>query len=225
MSEAYAKQIERLLRSHANEDIAGPMIAYMRNQFPFLGIKMPERVALTKQFMKEYGVPTGEELNRAVRELWVLPEREFQYTALALLNRRTKEAAPSQVELLEYIITTGSWWDTVDYIASRLVGSLFTRYPELIAVYAQKWIHSDDLWLRRTAILFQLTYKERTDTELLYSSIRICADEQDFFIRKAIGWALREYSKTDADAVKRFAAETRLSPLSMREALKRIGKD
>ena len=141
MTEAYAKQTERLLRSHANADIAGPMIAYMRNQFPFLGIKMPERVALTKQFMKEYGVPTGEELDQAVRELWVLPEREFQYTALALLDKRTKEAAPSQVELLEYIITTGSWWDTVDYIASRLVGSLFNRYTELIAVYAQKWIH------------------------------------------------------------------------------------
>lgn len=224
MTQAYAKQIEYLLRSHANRDTAEPMIAYMRNQFPFLGIKMPERVALTKQFIKEHGVPAGEELEQAVLELWALPEREFQYTALMLLDKRVKEAASSQVELLERLITTGSWWDTVDYIASRLVGSLFTRYPEFITVYAGKWIYSEDLWLRRTAILFQLYYKERTDTELLFSFIRICADEEEFFIRKAIGWVLREYSKTDADAVKRFVSETKLSPLSVREALKKIEK-
>ncbi|MFC5647811.1 DNA alkylation repair protein [Paenibacillus solisilvae] len=223
MTQTYAMQIELLLRGHANAEIAGPMIAYMRNQFPFLGIKMPQRSALTKQFMKENGAPSGEELEQAVRELWALPEREFQYTALMMLEKRVKEITPAQTELLEHIITTGSWWDTVDVIAGHLVGALFSRYPELIPVYTQKWIHSDNLWLRRTAILFQLQYKGRTDKELLFSFIRLCAGEEDFFIRKAIGWALREYSKTNPDAVRQFVAGIELSPLSKREALKRMG--
>ncbi|BBH23793.1 hypothetical protein Back11_51380 [Paenibacillus baekrokdamisoli] len=225
MSSSYAKQMEAWLRSHQNSETAGPMIAYMRNQFPFLGLKTPQRMAVTKQFVKEHGIPSGEDLEQAVRELWTMPEREFHYTAILLLEKRMKEALPSQVNLLEYIITTHSWWDTVDLIASHLVGDLFTRYPALIPVYTSKWILSDDLWLRRSAILFQLGYKGKTDTELLFSFIDQCKDENDFFIRKAIGWALREYSKTDAEAVRHFVAQTELSPLSVREALKRVGKE
>ncbi|QYR22012.1 DNA alkylation repair protein [Paenibacillus sp. sptzw28] len=225
MNTTYAGRLEEWLRTHENAAAAEPMSAYMRNQFPFLGIKNPERAALTKQFIKGNGVPSGEELEEVALKLWALPEREFQYTAMQLLEKRLEEAAPSQAKLLEILITTKPWWDTVDLIAGHLVGSLFTRYPELVPAHAHRWIESDNLWLRRSALLFQLGYKGRTDRELLFSFIRRCAGEKDFFIRKAIGWALREYGKTDAEAVRQFVRETELSPLSVREALKRIGSE
>ncbi|MCQ6561972.1 DNA alkylation repair protein [Paenibacillus mendelii] len=220
MNSAYVNQLEEWLRSQANEANAGPMSTYMRNRFPFLGLKNPERVILTRSFLLEYGMPPDEELEQIVRELWLLPEREFQYTAMHLLEKRMKQSEPERIELLQWMITTKSWWDTVDLIAGKLVGGLFTRYPELIPVYTDIWIASEDLWLRRSAILFQLGYKRDTDQQLLFDYIRRCAGEDDFFIRKAIGWALREYSKTDKEAVIAFVAETKLSPLSVREALK-----
>lgn len=199
------------------------MAAYMRDQFAFLGIRTPERAALTKQFMKANGVPAGAELETVVRLLWALPEREFHYAAMMLTEKRKKELGPGQMELLEHLITKHSWWDTVDLLASHLAGAVFSGYPELVPAYAEKWAASDDLWLRRRAILFQLGYKQRTDAELLFSLVRRMAHESDFFMRKAIGWALREYAKTDPDAVRAFVRETELSPLSVREALKHIG--
>lgn len=219
----YELELEKWLRSHSNKENAAAMAAYMRDQFPFLGIKSPERVALTRQFLKEKGTPALEELEAVIRALWKLPERECQYTAIMLLDKRLKGLDAAWIGLLEMMIVTSSWWDTVDIIAGRLVGSLFSRYPELIPAYAGKWIESDNLWLRRSAILFQLGYKEKTDKELLFAFIRQCADEEDFFIRKAIGWALREYAKTDEQSVRAFVKETPLSALSVREALKRIG--
>lgn len=216
----YAGRLQARLRSHANPDLAGPMQDYMRGQFAFLGIKSPERAALVRQFLQENGVPEDGELEKVVRELWAQPEREFQYAALTLLGKRSKTADASRIELLEELITTKSWWDTVDELAGHAVGELFTRFPGLIPVRTQRWMASNSMWLQRTALLFQLRYKERTDAALLFDLIRQCADSKEFFIRKAIGWALREYSKTDEAAVRRFVAETALSPLSIREALK-----
>ncbi|MNI03646.1 DNA alkylation repair enzyme [compost metagenome] len=192
----------------------------MRDQFSFLGIRSPERVALTKAFIKEYGTPEGDNLQAAVLELWRLPEREFHYTAMVLLEKKKKKSELSRIDLLEQLVVDNSWWDTVDFLASHLIGAQFTLFPELIPSYTQRWIESDNMWLQRTAILFQLGYKKRTDTDLLWSFIRHTADSKEFFIRKAIGWALREYSKTDEAAVRRFLDETQLSPLSVKEALK-----
>ncbi|UUZ92747.1 DNA alkylation repair protein [Paenibacillus sp. P25] len=217
---SYAGQLEALLRSRANPEQAAGMEAYMREQFPFLGIKTPEREALTKVFLKEHGVPSGDTLEEAVRALWRLPEREFQYTAMALLDKRRKDAGSARIDLLEELVTAKSWWDTVDLLAARLIGNHFTLYPEQIPGYTGRWLDSGNLWPQRSVLLFQLGYKKRTDTALLFGAIRHCADSKEFFIRKAIGWALREYSKTDEAAVRAFVAETPLSPLSVREALK-----
>ncbi|MBM7566577.1 DNA alkylation repair protein [Paenibacillus sacheonensis] len=221
---AYADKLETLLRSHANAEQTVEMKAYMRDQFSFLGIRTPERAALTKPFMKEHGVPAMDELGSVVRLLWALPEREFHYTAMLLMEKRKKELGPERMELLEHLITTKSWWDTVDLLASHLAGAAFGKHPELVPAYVEKWIGSDNLWLRRSAILYQLGYKDRTDAALLFSLIRRTAHESDFFMRKAIGWALREYGKSDPDAVRAFVRETELSPLSVREALKHIGE-
>ncbi|MCZ8512686.1 DNA alkylation repair protein [Paenibacillus filicis] len=216
----YVARLESWMREHANMEQAGPMEAYMRGQFPFLGIKSPERKELTRAFIKEHGVPQGEALEMVVRALWRLPEREFQYVAMTLLEKRRKETDPSRIELLEELILAKSWWDTVDWLASHGVGAHLASFPEQIPGCVECWMASWNLWLQRTAILFQLGYKRRTDTKLLFRLISECADSKEFFIRKAIGWALREYSKTDENAVRAFVAEQPLSPLSVREALK-----
>lgn len=221
---AYVESLADYFRKHGDRNTAVAMEAYMRNQYPFLGMKTPERSALTKAFWAEHGIPSGEELLDVVRQLWLLPEREFQNVGMAYLDKYAKQAKPGDIESFERLVTTKSWWDTVDYLASHTIGDLLAKYPELIPDYPDRWIRSDNLWLRRTAILYQLRYKQRTDTGRLYGYILLCKDESEFFIRKAIGWALREYAKTDPDAVRSFVAEHRLSPLSEREALKNIGK-
>ncbi len=219
---SYTRALAVWFREHADAKKAGPMEGYMRNRFSFLGIKTPERIQLTREFWSKYGFPVGEELLLVVQQLWQLPEREFQNVAMAFLEKHGKHAAKLDVDVFEKLVTTKSWWDTVDYLASHTMGDHLTKYPDLIPDYTGRWIQSDDLWLRRTAILYQLRYKERTDVERLFDYIVRCKDEKEFFIRKAIGWALREYSKTDKAAVLRFVSETQLSPLSEREALKYI---
>ncbi|WP_205516997.1 DNA alkylation repair protein [Paenibacillus sp. SYP-B3998] len=222
MSLPYTDKFEMWLREHHNASYAPSMEAYMRNQFPFLGIKNPERVALTKQFWKEHGFPKADEGVQIAQELWQLPEREFAYTAMMILVKLRKELEKSHLEVLEGFVVTKSWWDTVDIIADHLIGYYLQQFPELIPASVEKWLVSDNMWLQRTAILFQLKYKQKTDVPLLFDCIRRMADSKEFFIRKAIGWALREYSKTDAEAVRAFVATTELSPLSVREALKAI---
>ncbi|MFF2093452.1 DNA alkylation repair protein [Paenibacillus sp. NPDC058174] len=221
MSE-YIEALEQWLRKHANPEQAVPMQAYMRNQFPFLGLKSPERVELVKSFWKEHGVPKGEELLTAAVELWSLPEREFHYTALNLLDKRKKTAEISDIAVLEKLIVEHSWWDTVDILAAHPIGSLLRKYPELVSDYTEKWIQSDNMWLRRTALLYQLRYKESTDAERLFRYMESCKHEEEFFIRKAIGWALREYAKSDEESVVNYVQGAGLSPLSVKEALKHI---
>ncbi|MDQ1910454.1 DNA alkylation repair protein [Paenibacillus sp. GD4] len=220
----YTELLVERMRASACAEKAGPMEAYMKHHFPFLGLKTPERKVLMGEFVKEYGIPKGEKLLGVAEELWSLPEREFQYIAQGLLEKHVKKAEREHLDYLEKLIVTKSWWDTVDLLASKLVGGHLLRFPELIPAYTERWIGSDNLWLRRTALLFQLGYKEKTDEELLFRLIRRCAHEQEFFIRKGIGWALREYAKTSPEAVQRFVADTPLSPLSVREALKHVGE-
>ena len=220
--ENYTAELARWFRSHADPVKAAPMAAYMRDKFPFLGIKTPERNQLTRAFWAKHGIPSGDELLEVVRRLWELPEREFQNVAMAFLDKQGKRVRKEDIDTIEHLIITKSWWDTVDYLAAHSMGGLLAKYPELIPDYADRWIASDDFWLRRTAILYQLRYKSRTDVERLFAYVERCKDESEFFIRKAIGWALREYSKTDEDAVRGFVERTSLSPLSVREALKHV---
>ncbi|MFX3635591.1 MAG: DNA alkylation repair protein [Candidatus Pristimantibacillus sp.] len=218
----YSEELKCWFREHGDRSKAQSMEAYMRNQYSFLGIKAPERSLLLREFWKMNGMPEGEQLLQVVRQLWQQPEREFQNVAMDLLAKHAKNADKTHIDLLEELVMDKSWWDTVDVLAAHLIGQHFALYPELITAYTERWIESDNLWLRRTAILFQLKYKQRTDTGRLFDYINRTKDEKEFFIRKAIGWALREYSKTDEEAVIDFVAETKLSPLSEREALKRI---
>ncbi|MGI8926209.1 MAG: DNA alkylation repair protein [Tepidiformaceae bacterium] len=196
------------------------MARYMRGQFPFLGIGAPLQQQLARDALR--GLPaSGEgELGAAARMLWALPEREYQYAALGLLERHVRACGPDFIETVRELITTKSWWDTVDALASRVVGPLVLAHPALAATM-DAWIVADNLWLRRASLLHQLKYKGRTDVRRLFAHSLGRPAETEFFIRKAIGWALREYSKTDGGAVRRFVEEHEgeLSPLSRREAL------
>ncbi|MGI5177957.1 DNA alkylation repair protein [Dactylosporangium sp. CA-152071] len=207
-------ELRQVYRGHAAPGTAAGMRAYMRDQFDFLGIPSPVRRKLDKPFLR-----TDEPL-RLAQECWTQPEREFQYFACDLLTRHAKHLTAADLPALRALITTRPWWDTVDLLAANVVGPVVRHDQTPI----DAWIEDDDLWVVRTAILHQLKYREATDPRRLFSYSGRWKHEQDFFIRKAIGWALREYAKTDPDAVRAFvAANPDLSGLSRREALKNIG--
>ena len=221
----YTLSLKTLLEQNANPAQAGPMKKYMRDQFEYLGIKSPQNAALMREFINEYGLPPLEKLDIIARELWSLPQREFQYSAIALAGKLEKKLGPDFITTIEYLITTKSWWDTVDILAGHAVGDQFRRFPAVKEKYLKKWRKSNNFWLRRTTLLFQLGYKKETDFDLLCELVQENLGSDEFFINKAIGWALRQYAHTDPAPVKKFVKATKdLHPLSRREALKNIGE-
>ena len=192
----------------------------MRNQFKFYGIKAQDRKAIAAPFYRKENRPKIEDLEEVILTMWEDPHREFQYIAMELVDRYKKELTADYFHLLEEMITQKSWWDTVDYIASNLVGNLVRRFPEEGYKMIVKWRNSGNFWLVRTCILFQLKYKDEVDEELLFSLIRENNKDSEFFIRKAIGWSLRQYSKFKPERVVWFVENHELSGLSRREALK-----
>jgi 3-methyladenine DNA glycosylase AlkD len=213
------EQLTALFEEHRNDDNAGPMRKYMKDHFPFLGIKSPLRKELEKQFFKETGI-LKEEFNKDfVVGLWEKDEREYQYTAITYTGKFIKKLPKDAIQFLERLITTKSWWDSVDSIAP-LVGELARKYPELVEETINHWSVDENYWLRRVAILFQLKYKQQTNEALLYDYMVKNADSKEFFLQKAIGWALREYSKTNPESVKAFIEGNQLAPLSIREGSK-----
>jgi 3-methyladenine DNA glycosylase AlkD len=218
----YIKPLEKLFKSKANPERAEKMSQYMRNQFDYWGIMSPIRKELERQFISENGPPDIKDLKKITKELWSLPQREYQYTALLLLYRTKRIWREDMIPLFEYLIKTKSWWDTVDGIGPSLAGYYFQKFGGTKETTG-KWIESDNFWFRRSALIFQLKYRDKTDEKLLYSYINKCNHEDEFFIRKAIGWALREHAKRNPESVRKFVANTKLKPLSIREALKHIG--
>ena len=218
----YTASLKTLFEQNADPVQAAPMKKYMRDQFEYLGIKTPQNPALQKAFYKEQGLPELSELDEILRDLWSLPEREFQYVGMGLLGKFEKQFPAKFIDTVEYLIVTKSWWDTVDAIASHTVGTHFKRFPKIREAYLKKWRESKNMWMRRTAILFQLGYKKETNFELLSEIIRENLGSDEFFINKAIGWALRQYAYTDPSGVKKFVKSTALHPLSRREAMKHL---
>lgn len=202
---------------------AEAMTAYMKDVAPFLGIPAPLRRDLSKAVTQ--GAPRPSEADCAALALrcWRLPEREYQYFAVDYLRRHVSRCSSGFLPVVRHLIVTVPWWDTVDPLAAHTVGPLVAADPELARVM-DEWIEDEDLWLARTALLHQLRHKAATDTGRLFAYCRRRAGHPDFFVRKAIGWSLREYAKTDPDAVRAFVEAERaaLSPLSVREALKNL---
>jgi 3-methyladenine DNA glycosylase AlkD len=217
---SYLQPLAEAFQSNANKEIAFFMKKYMKGQFEFFGIKSPERTELKKDFLQKHGLPGPEILPAVVKECWELPQREYLYVMMELLERLAKKAEKDRIELYEFIILSKSWWDTVDFIAANLVGVHFQKYPEMIYPVTEIWMSSGNIWLQRTSLLFQLKYKMKTDVNLLSGYIQRLQGSKEFFINKAIGWILREYSKTDGDWVMNYVQNHELAPLSRREALK-----
>ncbi len=200
---------------------------YMKSELPFHGVRVPEVRRLTRVVAKAHPLPNAVAWEEVVLDIWrSATHREQRYGAVELANVRTyrKWLRPDCLPMLEEMIVTGAWWDYVDQLAGKHVGHLLTTYPEAIRPVLLEWSEDPDIWKRRTAILAQLRFKAAADPELLFTVIEPSLGEQEFFLRKAIGWALREYSKTCPDVVSSYVDTNhdRLSPLSRREALKAI---
>ncbi|GLZ78898.1 hypothetical protein Afil01_37050 [Actinorhabdospora filicis] len=220
---ALADRLRTAFEAEADTARAAAMAAYMRDLFPFLGLPTPIRRSASRPLLAETKSWPEAGLAALARACWALPEREYQYFATDVLVKRARALSPAFVPVLHELVTAKSWWDTVDALASRVAGPLVAAHPELAAVM-DEWIGEEDFWLARIAILHQLTYKGDTDTARLFAYCERRKGDTEFFIRKAIGWALREYAKTDPDAVREYVKRANLPGLSRREALKNIGE-
>ena len=216
----FINTLEIEFEKHKNAKIALEQKAYMRHQFQFYGLKATVRREIQKPFfIKEY-LPQKSEIEHIIKTLWEKPEREYQHFAQELAFKYVKQLELKDINLFEFMVTNKSWWDTVDFIANKLMGEYFKTFPNQKEKYVTKWLKSDNIWLQRSALLFQLKYKNKIDTVLLSSTINSLLNSKEFFINKAIGWVLREYSRTNPNWVIEFVNNTELSTLSKKEALR-----
>ena len=220
MEHGYFSPLIELFEASRNEELIPQMTAYMKNKFSYYGIKSPLRKELQKRFIAENGKLDSKLASDEIRKVWNNCNREINYVIQDILRHKRYWQAENSIELAEWLIVNQSWWDTVDSLAVNCVGQYLKFHPNKIEYYNAKWISSDNIWLNRTAIIFQLNYKEETNFELLKSNIRHHSHRNEFFIKKAIGWALREYSKRNPSAVIKFLNENELQNLSIREATK-----
>jgi 3-methyladenine DNA glycosylase AlkD len=217
------------LAESADAELAEPMRAYMKSEMPYYGVPNPVRVTLTKHAFAEFPLPDKASWLDAVLTLWrEATFREERYCAIALAAHKpyTRWREPDVLPVHEELIVSGAWWDYVDELAIRHVGPLLADHRADITPIMHTWAVDTDLWKRRTSIICQIKAKTDTDLALLAAAIQANAQERDFFIRKGIGWALREYGKTDPAWVSGFVTEhPELSPLSRREATRRLDPD
>jgi len=218
----FISTLEERFAAHANRADATAMRAYMKDRFPFFGIKTPMKRALMKEHLAATDPPSVEDLPAIARSAFARPQRETHYVAVDLLMGLARKLGPEHLPLVEELILTNSWWDTVDALAVNVAGVILRGHRKETAAWNARWIDSPEMWLNRNAILYQLKWKGDTDQELLFANIRRLAGHPDFFIRKAIGWALRELAKTEPRAVRAFVRSGSLAPLSVREALKNL---
>ncbi|MGD2103135.1 MAG: DNA alkylation repair protein [Acidimicrobiia bacterium] len=217
--------VQQALRAAANPEKAEGMQAYMKTEMPFYGVQKPGRTEILRHLKREYAPADRDEYEKLIVSLWELPHREEKYLALAVAGAFGTLITPSSLPLYRRLIVEGAWWDLVDEVATRMIRPLVFGSPGETWPVVDPWNRDEDMWLRRTSIICQVGAKERTDADRLFAFCTARLHEKEFFIRKAIGWALREYAKTDAEAVAAYAREHReeMSGLSYREATKHIG--
>ena len=230
MHAALVKAIRAGLAERGDPVRAAGTQAYMRSAMPYRGVPNPIAYRLYREVFAAHPLRTFYEWQSTVLALWDEAEyREERYAALSLVDWRsyasfrTLEALP----LIERLIVEGAWWDLVDGLATHTIAELLRRYPDPMRVTILAWSRGPDPWLRRTSIICQVSFKRATDQELLYACIQPSLAERGFFLRKAIGWALREYAKAMPESVREYVSEhaNELSPLSRREALKHLGSE
>jgi 3-methyladenine DNA glycosylase AlkD len=224
-SKALAAEAIARLEEVAVPADAAPMAAYMKHVQPFLGVKKPLRVPIVRALAAQFAPQSPQELCAHVDALWSGEFRESRYVALDLLWRWRAQTTLAELDWLVALVQSGAWWDLVDELAVRPIGRLWELHRKEVSRAADRWIGDDDLWVRRVAIIGQNKHKGATDTARLFRYAIERGDEKEFFIRKAIGWALREHAHHDPETVRVFLAKhgAKLSPLSQREAAKHLG--
>ena len=214
------------LREAADPVRAPQQQAYMKSEMPYLGVTVPHCRKIAAGVFRRHPPPDAGAWERSILDLWRnAGYREERYAAVELLNmdRCSSWLTPSRVPMIEEMVVTGAWWDYVDAIAGRAVGAMLAAHPRPVKALLRDWARDDDMWKRRTAILAQLRARRATDTKLLADVIGPSIGEPEFFLRKGIGWALREYSKTDPEWVVEYVdRHPALAALSRREALKHL---
>jgi len=225
---SFVDDVRAALAAVADADKAAPMRAYMKSAMPYRGVQKPARVAALRPTFRTHRLPDRETWEATVRLLWDEAEyREDRYAATDLARHRTYTEWATDVrslELYDHMIVTGAWWDHVDEIAIKLIGPLLHAHPDTLTRAVRRWSRDPDRWRRRAAVICQVGSRDATDTALLAECILANADDPDFFLRKGIGWALREHAKSDPNWVRAFVAayRGRLSPLSAREATRNL---
>ena len=214
------EQLREVFAQNAHPEKALGMAKYMKNLFPFVGINSPERKNMVVELRKDFKPKNAQELKNWISLLWEMTEREFQYVGMDYLKRDVKLLEIEDIAYFEFLITTKSWWDSIDLISGNYLGKFLIKYPELFEETVVRFSKSENMWLNRAAIICQLSYRERTNTDLLERAIVPHLESKEFFHLKAIGWALRQYGKTNPQWVKDFVASHSLKPLSRREALR-----
>ena len=216
------QQLELEFEKNRNEQEAQGMSRYMKNRFVYFGIKKPQRALIQKKWFliipKDLNNDDKREL---VRELWQKEQREFHYVALDFIAKwKDKDFLLEDYDFIEFLLTNHSWCDSVDNLASNYLSRYVKLFPKQRELVIKSWRKSENMWLRRSCLIFQLRYKSETNFNLLKSLILEFKYEKEFFIQKAIGWSLREYAKTNPVSVRNFVEESGIQGLAKREALK-----
>jgi 3-methyladenine DNA glycosylase AlkD len=224
MTHPWVQSVQTAFSSADNPKIAAPMSAYMKNHFPFHGITSQHRTELLKDLLSKENLPEHSDLPLICRQLWQLPQREYTYAALTLMTKFHKKLTPTDIPWLIDLVTQKSWWDSVDTLAGSVLSTLVNRLPDTLWPNFEPLISADNFWLNRTAIIVQLKMRDKTDTDFLTAAILPHMHNKEFFLRKAIGWSLRQYARHNPQWVIDFVQQHQelLSGLSKREALKRL---
>ncbi|MBX9685573.1 MAG: DNA alkylation repair protein, partial [Candidatus Obscuribacterales bacterium] len=220
------KLLETELQRLSDPKKAVEMAAYMKTDMPFYGVQKPDRLPLLKVMKNSFRPASASEYRDTVLLLWQQPHREEKYLAINYAELFEEHVCLESMDLYEQMIREGAWWDFVDAISINLVGHVYLKERKALKSLMNKWNKDKDMWIRRSSLLVHIHHKKETDEEQLFEHCLRLAHEKEFFIRKAIGWALREHSKTNPRAVKKFLKDKRdlLSNLSYREAAKHLIK-
>jgi len=220
---SFSNELEKAFYENSNTENAVAMSKYMKNNFKFFGIKTVERRQILKKLWKENQQIVSLKAREIALELFQKQQREFHYCAIEILIQElSQKYIKEDIQLIEKLIITNSWWDSVDFLAKYLLGNYLLQFSEETDSVILKFSNTENMWLNRSAILFQLGYKEKTNFEVLKSVCEKHKTSTEFFVQKAIGWALREYAKTNPEAVKDFVSIVNLKKLSEKEALKNM---
>jgi 3-methyladenine DNA glycosylase AlkD len=222
----FTETLSQKLINQRNPEYGSQMKAYLRNQFEFYGIKTPLRRSILNETIKVYKKDIEENVRAITLQLLKEPQRELHHCGLELFEKQLRKSyQKNDIEIIESLITTNSWWDSVDFISKQVLGNYLLQYPEDTQTIIEKFALSNNMWLNRSSILFQLGYKTKTDESLLFKQCLRFKESDLFFIQKAIGWSLREYGKTNPKSVLNFVNSNSLKPLSKKEAIRNIIKN